>query len=409
MVFSTSESLFLEAVRAAIHSQKVQWTNPIPHEDWAALMELARKHQVLPLVYEAVFHCPAAQNEPLLAMYKGAVINQVTLQTFGAGAFLSLYEGLRSAGFHPLVVKGIVCRSLYPQGDFRPSGDEDLYVPPEEFDACCRFLLEYGMTGSGLENSDAYECSWRKPDSNLHVELHRYLFPPESAAYGELQRFFSNAFDAPAEYPSGFGSSIFSLSPHDHLLFLILHAYKHFVHAGFGIRQVCDIGLWTEKYAHQIDWPRLRSQCREAHALGFALAVLGICRQYLGIEPDLPDDWRNPAAPCEPMLKDLLAGGIYGSGDANRLHASNITVETVQAQRQNRPSSHHATLFPPADALRSRYPILIRHPYLLPAVWCLRIVKYLRELIFSKKRSSASDTMRIASERIELLKLYDII
>ena len=36
------------------------------------------------------------------------------------------------------------------------------------------------------------------------------------------------------------------LAPTDHLLCLLCHAYKHFLYAGFGIRHVCDIGIFAE-------------------------------------------------------------------------------------------------------------------------------------------------------------------
>ena len=37
------------------------------------------------------------------------------------------------------------------------------------------------------------------------------------------------------------------------ILYLLLHAFKHFLHSGFGIRQVSDIILFSEKYRDQIE------------------------------------------------------------------------------------------------------------------------------------------------------------
>lgn len=60
-------------------------------------------------------------------------------------AFLPVYEGLRGAGIDVLVVKGSVCRSVWPNGALRISSDEDLLVPPEQFAAACALLAEAGL------------------------------------------------------------------------------------------------------------------------------------------------------------------------------------------------------------------------------------------------------------------------
>ena len=53
----------------------------------------------------------------------------------------------------------------------------------------------------------------------------------------------------------------------DHLLYLILHALKHFLYSGFGIRQVCDIALFSERYRDEIDWSRVKTELQSVSAL----------------------------------------------------------------------------------------------------------------------------------------------
>lgn len=43
----------------------------------------------------------------------------------------------------------------------------------------------------------------------------------------------------------------------DHLIFLLLHAFKHFISSGVGVRQLCDIALWMRRFGAQIDWQRV--------------------------------------------------------------------------------------------------------------------------------------------------------
>ena len=68
--------------------------------------------------------------------------------------FLSDEKELEHLGVQPLVMKGIVCRNLYPKPDLRPSGDEDLLIPAKDFaavDAC--FYAEGLCAGQRSRNA----------------------------------------------------------------------------------------------------------------------------------------------------------------------------------------------------------------------------------------------------------------
>ena len=106
--------LFLQALKAALKGEKVQWDEAISHEDWLKLMNLAQMHNVLAMIYEAVYSCPAAKGiDPQLNnTYKKRMVYQVTHQTMKTQEFLALVQFLREEGLTPVVVKGIVCRNL---------------------------------------------------------------------------------------------------------------------------------------------------------------------------------------------------------------------------------------------------------------------------------------------------------
>ena len=56
-----TEKLFLDALRAALKNEQVLWDMDIQPQTWMELFQMAQKHQILPMVYEAVYGCPAAQ------------------------------------------------------------------------------------------------------------------------------------------------------------------------------------------------------------------------------------------------------------------------------------------------------------------------------------------------------------
>ena len=148
-----------------------------------------------------------------------------------------------------LTVKGIICRELYPKPDYRISGDEDILVDKTQFEKCHKALLEFGMkpVKKGINIGTEYEVSYMKPGSPLYIEVHKSLFPPESEVYGDFNRFFMRSAENPARILAE-GTEILSLDYTEHLFYLTCHAYKHFLHSGFGIRQVCDIIMYSNTY-----------------------------------------------------------------------------------------------------------------------------------------------------------------
>ena len=398
MTLTATERQFLHIAKAAVSGGEI----PAESVDWPAVFALAGQQKLLPILFEAVRKMPAAEeNAVLFAVTKQQVIGQVLNQTVRSAEFADLYRKLRAAGLHPIVVKGQLCSRLYPLKDHRISADDDLYIPDAEFMACHEQLLANGLTTDtpADELPTADEVSYTKDGSPLYIELHRRLFDSSEDAHDELNHFFADL--NPVEI-DGF----LAMPPHEHLLYLILHAYKHFVRSGIGLRQFCDIGLWAREYHTEIDWQRLHDQCASVHAATFAAAAFRIAKDYLGIAFDLSTPW-DASIDVEPLLHDTLCGGVYGSNDLTRLHSSTVTLNAVKASRTGEKSSVLSTVFPKREYLERRYPYLKKRPYLLPVAWAQRIAHYASEKQ-SGADNSASGSIKLAKERIELMKQYDI-
>ena len=398
MTLTATERQFLHIAKAAASGGEF----PAESVDWPAVFALAGQQKLLPIVFEAVRKTPAAaENAALFAAVKQQVIAQVLHQTVRASEFAALYQTLRAAGLHPVVVKGQLCSRLYPLKDHRISADDDLYIPDAGFMACHEQLLANGLATDtpADELPTADEVSYTKNGSPLYIELHRHLFDSAEDAHDELNHFFADL--NPVEI-DGF----LAMPPHEHLLYLILHAYKHFVRSGIGLRQFCDIVLWAREYHAKIDWQRLYDQCASVHAVTFAAAAFRIARDYLSIDFDLSAPW-DDSIDVEPLLHDTLCGGVYGSNDYTRLHSSTVTLNAVKASRTGEKSNVLSTVFPKREYLERRYPYLKKRPYMLPVAWVQRIAHYASEKQ-SGADSSASGSIKLAKERIELMKRYGI-
>lgn len=403
--------ILLSALRCTLNGTALPPRPEVDASQWAAVFRTANEHKLLPLVFEAVYQQPGLQTGNLAAQYRRTVMGSVFIQASKTAEFLVLYGILRQGGVTPIVVKGITCRSLYPKPDHRPSSDEDLLIPAEQFPLAHQILLDYGMqTTEAQENFEAaYEIPYRKAGSPLYLELHKQLFPPESRAYGHLNAFFEGIHSRAVEEDIQ-GVKVLTMPPTDHLFYLICHAFKHFLHSGFGIRQVCDIGVFASHYHSRIDFSRVLENCRQIRADRFAAALLRIGQKHLGIDmPWLPEPWQTLEVDEMPMLLDLLDAGIYGNADPSRLHSSTITLTAAENRKQGKPSGGILrSLFPSAKKLEGRYPYLKKYPLLLPVAWVSRIAAYGAETV-KNENSNAAESIRIGAERVELLRQYCIL
>ena len=410
------ELIFLLIIKNALKGKKTESLEALTSEEWQNLFILAEKHSLLPMFYESVYALPQLKklDSPFVFAAKKKVMNQVLMQTLRTEEFLNLYNKLLKENIKPIVIKGITLRCLYPMPDHRPSGDEDILISKENYGKCHEILTSFGMYTEENEETreKSYEVPYRKNGSPLYIELHKHLFPPESEAYGDLNRFFENAFEENC-FENINGTTVYTLNPTDNLFYLICHAFKHFLHSGFGIRQVCDIVTYADKYGEKIDWLEVFDKCSAISALYFAAAIFKTGEKYLGFDKakaKFSEEWACIEVEEEEMLKDLLTGGLYGASDMSRKHSSNITLDAVVNTKKGRKKGNSVmlSLFPAKEKLEKRYDYLRKHPYLLPVAWADRITKYLKETR-DIKNNKAAESLRIGSERVELLKKYKII
>ena len=406
----------LEALRCFLNGMKVTWEDGMSADDWRSFFRLCQCHQILPMVYDTVYRCPAFKSFPQQEMQavKGHVIRQVMLQSRKTEEFLMLYRTLLEDGLTPVVVKGIICRNMYREPDYRWSGDEDVLIPKEQFRRCDELFQANGMKMLNPEADPEKEgeVTYYKMGGTLHIELHKELFASESEAYGGLNSLFEGVFER-AIQEEVLGVKIYTMSHTDHLLYLILHAFKHFLHSGFGIRQVCDIVLYAETHGTDIDWDYILESCCEIHADVFAASLFDIGRKKLNFDPEranYPESWKSIDADGTDLLEDLLDGGVFGDSSMSRKHSSNITLKAVTEDKKGNKAGKSLinSLFPERRYMEKNYTYLKRYPFLLPAAWASRIRKYLKET----KQVSGNDvraSIEIGNHRVDLMKKYKII
>ena len=388
-------------------------------EQWIALLRRAEAQKILPLILDASISLPSCRSAirgwrqqqsscEAELQWKDHALEQVARQAVQENEFLNLVLGLRERGLEPVVLKGPVLRDLWPRPLLRPSVDDDVLVPEAQIMDFHRAFLELGLRPDDPE-ADPRQCQelgYHKPGSPLYVELHRCLFDPDSEFFAAFNEPFAEALgrSVPIQVQD---VRLQTLAPTDHLLFLILHAFKHFLHSGIGLRVGADICLFARHYAEELDLDYIKSQCDAFRCLRFAAALFRVGEKELGIPA--PAVFAEVESDETALLEDMLDAELYGEA-IDRLHSANITLAAAARGRgeTSRAGGLKSSLLLPASRLSGRYPWLKKRPWLLPAAWAARGADY---LLGRKKygRQSPAASLRIGRERVRLLERYGII
>ena len=148
-MITETETAFLAVVRAFLTEEKaaLEELAALTEKQWNHLFVMAAQHSLLSAVYDVVGKTPEFAGLPgeLRGQVKTQAMQSVLQQVSRTALFLSDEKELAQLGVQPLVMKGIVCRNLYPKPDLRPSGDEDLLIPEKDFSAVDAYFMRKGF------------------------------------------------------------------------------------------------------------------------------------------------------------------------------------------------------------------------------------------------------------------------
>ena len=201
---------------------------------------------------------------------------------------------------------------------------------------------------------------------------------------------------------------IYSLEETHHLFYLLCHSFKHFLHGGVGIRQICDMVQMIHVYGRKIDWEMFWQLCEEYHMMCFCINLLDIGERYLGFSYEASGAVRATKKlrpDSEALLIDILDAGSFGKSSAGRIHSANITLYAAETGAEKHIAGGiWKSLVPEASYMKNKYPYAARYPFLLPAAYVQRILKWLGQ---GEKEQKSS--IEVGAGRVELLKKYDMI
>lgn len=381
--------------------------------DWSYLVQLAKEHNILALFVEGASKHYSFISRPEYEKEMNESIAIVSAQVRRTSAFLKLYEAFVEADLHPIVMKGLICRELYGAlGDHRPSGDEDILIRPSEYELAKRILIENGYISEIEKETESQierlqEVSFIHPKERLHIELHLNSMGRETEDRAQMSDYFTNVFENYREVEIQ-GVTVRTMNHQDHLAFLILHAFKHFMLFGFGIRQVLDILLYQKNFGKEVDLVELDKTLCKFKASSFWNDIIYIGNRYLGFELSTI---KEPTCPDE-LLNNILQCGVFGSKSEAEVTAGRATMRVSSNHTNNKSSNMFVvvwrSIFPSKVYMLDQAPYLLKKPWLLPFAWFRRWCRFVNR----SKGANANltvESIKISQRRMKVLKKYDLV
>lgn len=319
--------------------------------EFPEVVKLLKKHGLLSMGYIGAVNCGIPKTDPLMQTMFTYYCRSVVVSQRQLDKVQEVFDAFDKAGIDYMPLKGTIMKHLYPSHELRPMGDADILIRVEQYDRIKPIMVELGFV-EGQEMN--HEIHWLHKD--IHIELHKCVIP---AYYQDLYAYYDSGW----KFALSDTGNRYVLSKEDLYIYLFSHFAKHFCSGGIGCRHVIDLWIYSRRYP-QLDEVYI---CRELDKL-FLLDFYQNMKMFL-------DGWFDDVEMNE--KSQLISDFVFQSGMWGTLHSRDLAgnVKMYQTVGKVTPGKFmfiFCRIFPNYDTMKYQYPVLRRHPILLPIIWVVR-------------------------------------
>lgn len=242
-----------------------------------------------------------------------------------------------------LFLKGSVIRKYYPEAYMRTMSDMDILIPQEQRKNAYNILIRNGYKPEVFDIGE--EDVYSKPPY-INIELHTSLIPCDKPWYS----FFKTLEKEMLYSKENINENLY--------LYFIAHTAKHFKYGGIGARNVIDI-FYLKKECN-LDENYIDGKLKELKLFKFAKTFEAVADCWFNGKPFTHD--------TEKISEFIITSGTYGTVKRLMLSDKNVISGDKKSFVLKR-------IFPSKETLATAYPVLTDKPFLLPAIYVIRIFK----------------------------------
>lgn len=311
------KDIFFTLLRTAISGDPIDlcYYQEITTSEWQEVMSIAKKQGLLGILFGTLERLPKKQMPPI----------GIIMEWFGQKEFIKLrYERHKHVighlakfydeiGLRMMLLKGYGLSLNYPQPEFRPSGDIDIFLLTQDgfkfkvssdkplYKIADELITE--KLGVEIDNSHHHHSVFMFENEMVenHFELISVADHPSSK---RIEKVLQKEVKKDYSTINVDGSVILLPSVRANALFLVRHCASHFVSTGMTLRQLLDWLLFVR--ANKMPWEWLYGILKAENMDKFVDAMNMIGIQYLAMPLSLFPTPQCSSKLMERILADML-------------------------------------------------------------------------------------------------------
>ena len=283
------QEAFLSLVRLGI-GQSVEY---LPEKvDWESVETLATEQELLAVMADGIEQLPVEERPPKKALLQciGLVMQDETRYAVQQKAASEMTLLFHENGIRTYVLKGEVVAECYPKPEHRVSSDMDCFLvddgSPLMTDGIKEDVWERGnlvIEKAGYEVGRGFYKNSSFYFPGLMVENHQYMVPFRgNKTLKRLEKLLQEMLLSDKGNDRFEGTWLYRPPVMVSALFLVEHAYSHFLHEGLTWRMVLDWMMFSRKHKDEIDWNAFDSSIDEFGFRRFYDSYLRLGQYLLG-------------------------------------------------------------------------------------------------------------------------------
>ena len=307
-----SRDILLSLVRSAL------WDVPVDTVSsdiqWDKVCNLANQHTLIGLLADGVQKLPAGirPEDKIISKLKSYAVRNIQAHARIAEGYADTSNALGQEGIFPVLLKGHGLARNYPNPMSRQCGDIDLYVGKDSYAKAVELCMDrFESDGHDAENLIQYHFLNR----GVTVELHKIVAVLPSVSRNRRFQTWTEECLAHSEVRKMMidGAEV-SLPPYRFdAVYVMQHAWHHFLNGGIGLRQICDWTMYMHRYHSEIDVDVLHADLKSFGLLKVWHMFSWIAVNKLGLPPhECPLYSGKHSSDAERMMDIIWGDGNFG-------------------------------------------------------------------------------------------------
>lgn len=288
--------------------------------DWKRILLLAEQQTVSGLVAEAVMHVPEEfwPDAPCRMKLHSKVTKIYQSHALMNRKVAQIKQLMDAHGIRSVLLKGQGLALNYPNPLSRQCGDIDLYVGDTYFLEAMNAIEPDKKHDTGKYT---YQKHFNANSEGVEIEIHRIASRlPGRRADRCFREWTVENLEKSELRKVGIGGTVINLPPvYFDAVFILNHAWHHFMTGGIGLRQLCDWCLYLHRFHKEIDTDILSRNLNDFGLLRPWQIFASVAVQHLGLPADecplYNDDYDSKA---RKVMDVIWAEGNFGMHSEDR-------------------------------------------------------------------------------------------